>query len=224
MSDEIDNLILRVLALLEKGSVNVDTDGVAELSDGLTKFATRYSCEEEMRAMKHMHLPYRSGQRMTDGDVVAIIKFLLSKREKYKGDKLFLGALVHPEIMRVAGSRMESGHYADAVEAALKEVCCAVKSKVEGKLDREYDGANLMNHVFSLETPILLVEDNLDTLTNKDTQKGYMMMFSGAMSGIRNPKAHENLQITREDAIRKLMFASMLMYKLDKSKLKEEGS
>lgn len=61
--------------------------------------------------------------------------------------------------------------------------------------------------------------DNLDTQTNKDTQQGYMMMFAGAMSAIRNPKAHENMTISKDDAVRKLMFASMLMYKLDASKL-----
>jgi uncharacterized protein (TIGR02391 family) len=80
-----------------------------------------------------------------------------------------------------------------------------------------------MQHVYSSENPILLVEDNLDTQTNKDTQQGYMMMFSGAMSAIRNPKAHENMAISKEDAIRKLMFASMLMYKLDVSHLVEGG-
>ena len=40
-------------------------------------------------------------------------------------------------------------------------------------------------------------------------------MFAGAMTGIRNPKAHENQTITKEDAIRKLNFASLLMYKVD---------
>ncbi len=63
---------------------------------------------------------------------------------------------------------------------------------------------------------------NLDTQTNKDTQRGYMMMFSGAMSAIRNPKAHEDMMISKEDAVRKLMFASMLMYKLDAAQLVPE--
>ena len=42
-----------------------------------------------------------------------------------------------------------------------------------------------------------------------------MEMFAGAMIGIRNPKAHNNQTISKADAIRKLHFASMLMYKLD---------
>mgnify|MGYP006317726611 CR=1 FL=1 len=40
-------------------------------------------------------------------------------------------------------------------------------------------------------------------------------MFVGAMIGIRNPQAHNNLLITKDNAIRELHFASMLMYKID---------
>ena len=113
---------------------------------------------------------------------------------------------------------MKAGQYADAVESAFKELNHTVKVKVKSRLDKELDGQKLMQHVFSLEKPILLVEDNLDTQTNRDTQQGYMMMFSGAMSAIRNPKAHENMTISKDDAIRKLLFASMLRYKLDSSR------
>ena len=42
-----------------------------------------------------------------------------------------------------------------------------------------------------------------------------MEMFAGAMIGIRNPQAHNNLLITKDNAIRELHFASMLMYKID---------
>lgn len=44
---------------------------------------------------------------------------------------------------------------------------------------------------------------------------GYMNMFAGAINAIRNPKVHENMTISKDDAIRKLYLASMLMYKLD---------
>ena len=35
------------------------------------------------------------------------------------------------------------------------------------------------------------------------------------MEALRTPKAHANLVITQAEAIRMLMFVSMLMYKLD---------
>jgi hypothetical protein len=44
-----------------------------------------------------------------------------------------------------------------------------------------------------------------------------MYMFAGGMSAIRNPKAHDNIEIDKNDALRKLYFASMLMYKLDEA-------
>lgn len=42
-------------------------------------------------------------------------------------------------------------------------------------------------------------------------------MLAGAMSALRNPKAHANITITKDDAMRRLMFASMLMYKIDEA-------
>ena len=37
------------------------------------------------------------------------------------------------------------------------------------------------------------------------------------MTGIRNPKAHDNETISHEDALRKLIMLSILMYKIDKA-------
>lgn len=42
-------------------------------------------------------------------------------------------------------------------------------------------------------------------------------MLSGAMSALRNPKAHANIKLSADDAMRQLMFASMLMYKIDEA-------
>ncbi len=43
-------------------------------------------------------------------------------------------------------------------------------------------------------------------------------MYAGAMIGIRNPKAHENMVIDKSGAIHRLTFASLLMFKLDERK------
>jgi hypothetical protein len=42
-----------------------------------------------------------------------------------------------------------------------------------------------------------------------------MFMLQGAMAALRNPKAHENIALNKDEAFRRLMFASMLMYKID---------
>ena len=49
-------------------------------------------------------------------------------------------------------------------------------------------------------------------------------MFVGAAAALRNPKAHGNDSITAENAARQLIFASMLMYKLDEALEREENS
>lgn len=125
--------------------------------------------------------------------------------------------LLHPKIVEVSKSRFETNHHADSVEAALKEVNKIVKSIVKQKTDLEFDGANLMNRAFSVNKPIIILDD-LSTQTGKDIQLGYMQIFSGTMTGIRNPKAHENIIIDKQRAIHFLFLSSLLMFKLDEIK------
>ena len=125
--------------------------------------------------------------------------------------------LLHPKIVEVSKSRFETNHFADSVEAAFKEVNNIVKVIVKQKTSQEYDGADLMNKAFSLQNPIIVLDD-LSTETGKNIQKGYMQIFSGAMTGIRNPKAHENITIDSQRAIHFLFLASLLMFKIDEKK------
>lgn len=122
--------------------------------------------------------------------------------------------LLHPKIVEISKSRFESNHFADSVEAALKEINNIVKFIAKKKTGQEFDGADLMNRVFSLHNPIIKLDD-LSTQTGKDIQKGYMQIFSGTMTGIRNPKAHENIKIDKQRAVHFLFLASLLMYKID---------
>lgn len=123
-------------------------------------------------------------------------------------------AIMHPMIISVSQSRFNSGWYADAVEAAFKEVNARVKGMCVSKGFPEKDGAELMFSAFPKKAPNIHLSD-LSNRSEQDVQEGYMHMFAGAMLGIRNPKAHANESISQEDALRKLAFASMLMYKLD---------
>ncbi len=43
-------------------------------------------------------------------------------------------------------------------------------------------------------------------------------MAAGAMAALRNPKSHSNeVTLTAEEAMRRLMFAGMLMYQLEEA-------
>ena len=122
--------------------------------------------------------------------------------------------LIHPAIVGVAKSRFDSGHYADCAEAALKHINTVVKAKVKRKTGQELDGAALMNKAFSVNNPIITIDD-ISTQSGKDIQQGYMQIFAGAMIGIRNPKAHDVIVIDRERAIHFIFLASLLMHTLD---------
>lgn len=187
-------------------SFSVESDLVAE--------AIIQTCKEKGETKEDVIARFSAG---FDEFAELIRRPVMKKMGVLDGHEPSFVRLIHPRVALVSMRKFQDGYYADAVESAFKELNNAVKEKVRPHLEGELDGQKLMQRVFSPGNPILLVEDNLDTQTNRDTQQGYMMMFSGAMGAIRNPKAHENMVISQDDAIRKLMLASMLMYKLDSS-------
>jgi len=165
-------------------------------------------------------------------DNAAIVNVVLSRIEIVKAT-MFVGSaqnqgdnsmaafwnLLHPEIVKVAKTRFETSHLADAVEASLKEVNDRVKKLYKDAAGEELDGADLMYKTFSVKQPILVLGD-LDTATGRDMQQGYMQIFAGTMIGIRNPKAHANITIDARRAIHFLFLASLLMFKIDEAEVR----
>ena len=125
-----------------------------------------------------------------------------------------LWLLLHPRVVELAKPRIESGHYADAVESVFKELNAVVKELYKKCGGEELDGVSLMRKAFSPNKPAILLDD-LSTETGRNVQQGYMDLFAGSMSGIRNPKAHSNVSITIERACHHLTLASLLFFKLE---------
>lgn len=121
---------------------------------------------------------------------------------------------LHPSVVQTSKARFESGHRADAVEAALKELNSTIKEHVRKATGLEFDGADLMNRAFSPNSPVVRLAD-LSTEDGKNIQKGYMQIYAGAMTGIRNPKAHANVVIDETRAIHHLHLASLLYQVFD---------
>lgn len=140
------------------------------------------------------------------------VVILETDRESF--EDRFVRDLLHPAIWSIAEPRFKVHQYADSVEAALKYLNTSVKKIVKDLIGKELDGAPLMERAFSVKNPIIVLAD-LTTITGRNEQLGYMQMFAGAMTGIRNPKAHDNLSIDRYNAIHILFLASLLMYRLD---------
>lgn len=158
------------------------------------------------------------------GQIYEILKYLISFQYKESNDKW---SLIHQKIVDVSKQLYLDGHYSNASCDAFIEVNDRVKKifHILRPNEKVPDGDSAMKIVFSANSPIVELCDR-STDSGQNTQKGYMEMLSGAMSALRNPKAHANITITVDDAMRRLMFASLLMYKIDEavkySKIKEE--
>jgi len=138
----------------------------------------------------------------------------LTENDEQK-DYFYNWAIIHPIIEKLAKPRFEAGHYADAVEASLKEINDIIKAEYKLRIGNEEDGADLMRKIFSTSpknnfSPTVALVDNT-TDSGKSIQEGYMNIFAGAMIGIRNPKAHANMEIKQTDAWEKIVLCSHLL-------------
>jgi len=160
---------------------------------------------------------WKSNDLSTYSSRRAYVASLYKKRSLAKSEAVKEGSfwdILHPDIVDIAKPRYENGQFADSVEAALKEINTRVKNIVKQSTGSEYDGADLMNKAFSANSPILILDD-LETEDGKSIQKGYMQIFAGSMTGIRNPKAHSNIILEKNDAIHLLHLASLLLTKVE---------
>lgn len=116
----------------------------------------------------------------------------------------------------------EDGHFANAAEDAFIELnsrAKAIYKKLVPSAATVPDGTDLMHKLFG-SNPLLCPVRDTGTESGNNYQQGFHFMTAGAMSALRNPKAHSNDEVlTAEEALRRLMFASMLMYKLDEAGL-----
>nr|QNO47578.1 hypothetical protein HEDHIHPB_00007 [Methanosarcinales archaeon ANME-2c ERB4] len=143
-------------------------------------------------------------------------------QEAVNPSELDFWSMVHESVVKVAKDKFEGGYHADAVESSFKEINARVKEILRNRTGKELDGASLMTNAFSEKSPVIVLAD-LSTETGRNIQKGFMQIFAGAMTGIRNPHAHENIPISREKATHFIFLASLLMHKLDCTGLIEQG-
>ncbi len=108
------------------------------------------------------------------------------------------------------GALYRDGHYSEAVEKSVK----VLNNLVRLRSGEEQDGTALMQRVFSVDKPVLRFNDMADA-SDKDEQKGYMWLFSGAVMGLRNPRAHKIIKDDPERALEFIAFVSLLAKMLD---------
>lgn len=155
---------------------------------------------------------------MTKGYVIPEIRRLLKKFD-VESECIpidWFWEFLHPRICSLAKPRFNSGYFSDAVESSFKEINNVIKKLHLSKTKIEMDGANLMTSAFSLSNPSISLNE-LSNESEKNSQKGYLQIFAGSMTGIRNPVAHANQSITSKEALHLICLASLLMHKIDGS-------
>lgn len=152
------------------------------------------------------------------GQTLEVVSFaqrqILSSNQANGGN---LCHLLHPDILRVSEKLYKDGSYAEAACNAFVEVNARVKKIYQALCPDDSnppDGQALMNKVFADRDPVVDAADR-STQTGRDIHMGTRFLFAGATAALRNPKSHENITITKDDAMRRLIFASMLMFRLD---------
>lgn len=130
-------------------------------------------------------------------------------------DLLFDRLVEEDEIKGVSRDLFDSGHFNVAVAEAFKAVDHFVQMAVG---EKEFSGTQLMDQVFGPNNPKLAWTDR-STRSEKDHQKGYHRLFTGAMLGIRNPTTHDFDWITDPDeALECIIFAQHLLRCAKKAK------
>jgi uncharacterized protein (TIGR02391 family) len=234
----IRKLTRRLNQLEELPPINADTDLTGLANEIATKVNATIDdvFEEDTQEAKTFHIsPFsflgggsHPSERVrafnkTLSRTIAMLKVaiegLQEKSADAEGDatertlRTYQGLALHPEIARAASKLYQDGHYSNAVEDAVK----ALNNLVRLRSGLEYEGTTLMERAFNPTTPVIKFND-LSTQSDRDEQKGFMLMFSGAVSGLRNPRAHEFIHDDPERALEFIAFVSLLAKLLDEAK------
>ncbi len=129
-------------------------------------------------------------------------------------DSLYDQMMHNKRIRKVSRALYMDGHYTSAIFEAYK----AVNNMVKEKSGIQGDGQDLMARAFNEQNPILSL-NRLSTQSEIDEQTGFRFIFMGAMTGIRNPKAHDT--VVQRDPIRTLQYlalADLLATRIEESR------
>lgn len=159
------------------------------------------------------------------GKILFGLDYLSTKGQEPSAEKQTTAEIwsyIHPLIQKSSKKLFEDGHFANAAEDAFVELngrAKAIYKKLVPSATKIPDGTDLMHKLFG-SNPLLCPVCDTSTESGDNYQQGFHFMTAGAMSALRNPKAHSNDEVlTKDEAMRRLMFASMLMYKLDEAGL-----
>jgi hypothetical protein len=130
-------------------------------------------------------------------------------------------AKMHPWVWEGARSLWQSGHFAEAVEAAGKKVNAEAQNK-SGR--RDVSETDLFVQLFSDDSPQvgksrLRLKDDDGGKTATSHRRGVRCFAEGWFAGVRNPTAHEVTELEETEALERLASLSLLARWVDGASL-----
>ena len=123
---------------------------------------------------------------------------------------------LHPKVKEHSLILFKNGHYTQAIFESVKALNNYVKEKAQ-IFDKDLSDA--MAKAFNENNPIIKLNDFI-TRSDKDEQDGFKLLYMGAMKGIRNPKAHENIiQKDKNRTLEYLAFISLLFRRAEEGEI-----
>jgi len=181
-----------------------------------TPIALGYCIDSVIETIGRLEDDINHGKRDPEtGEIIALKQPSKSEIDLSNWTAIFDAMQFHPRVIQVSESLFKTGNYASAIFEAFK----AVDNYVKEKTGISLNGQALMSKVFDENAPIIKLNDLL-TQSDRDEQEGFKFLFKGAMIGIRNPKAHDN--VVQTDPYRTLEYlslASLLMRRIEEGKL-----
>ncbi|MXP14025.1 TIGR02391 family protein [Altererythrobacter confluentis] len=106
--------------------------------------------------------------------------------------------------------------------ALILTYCVDLATHFQRKAGAADDSDGEIGRIFSPNNPQLLVAGNLETDTDRNLQRGAMLLMQGWRSFLRNPHAHEVRPTDEENAVHALMLMSLLARIIDGATRVEE--
>lgn len=120
---------------------------------------------------------------------------------------------VHRDVLHFCSAELLEDNYFHAVFEATKSVA----EKLRSLTDLETDGAELVDEVFNIKYPLLII-NNLRDETERMEQKGFINLLKGVFGTFRNTTAHApkiTWEIKEADALDLLTMTSYAHRKID---------
>jgi uncharacterized protein (TIGR02391 family) len=124
--------------------------------------------------------------------------------------------LLHPLIERTSLRQFREGH----LRSAVLDGVTALYDLIRQRTGLQLDGKDLAGQAFGIEKGRLIFSE-LGTETGRNDQKGFMQIFEGIYTGVRNVKAHTlNHDLNEQKAAQYLVMLSLLARRIDECQIR----